>query len=148
MCPVLNSKHCASNHQFCCIAWPNMQACGKKNKYLYLYPVCKIWYQCILANYIALSLSDSVEKKAVIVCIWFSGVVKLCITCIAGWAKIRIVLGMEPRVPLSSLTHVLITAVTNPLSLSRTHTRAHTGKEADEWWMKHCRNKENGCMDG
>lgn len=55
-----------------------------KCKYLYLYWVCKIWYQCIIANYIALSLSDSVERSDVTVCMWFSWVVKLCITCIAG----------------------------------------------------------------
>jgi len=99
--------------------WQNGSIC--------LYLVCKIWHQCILANYIALY---SVERIDVTVCMWFSWVVKLCITCIAGWAKIRIVLGMEPRVPLSSLTPVPITAVTNPLSLYLSHK--HTVMR-DEW---------------
>lgn len=103
--------------------WQNASICS-------LYLVCKIWDQCILANYISLSLSDSVERRDGTVCMWFSWVVKLCITCIAGWAKIRIVLGMEPRVPLSSLTPVLITAVTNSILLSLSHT--HTVMR-DEW---------------
>lgn len=110
-----------------------------QSKHLCVYPLSKIWYQCILTNYATLSLSDSAERRAVIVGMCFSEVVKLCITCIAGWAKIRIVLGMEPRVPLSSLTPVPITAVTNPLCLTHTQSWEMSGwkwmSKGSRWMM-------------